>query len=216
MAAIKINKGDAYHEDRLSESPRERWAAIIDQRRYYLETNIDYDCRCLVQYVTEAEIFYAELGYSSAEEMVLGAYCIKPEQAWAAVAYLNGRITAGPIPLRQAIEAQKHATTALALEGTFAEEGNPHGNPDNIRVNASEGGNSAAYLAARLKKAKREDLLREIGPSKRLKSVRAAAIEAGIIKSVPTIRLVDDITKVAIALRKHLTAEKVAELKALL
>ena len=100
------------------------------------------------------------------------------EQAWAAVAYLNGRTTAGPIPLRQAIEAQKHATTALALEGTFAEEGNPYGNPDNIRVNASEGGTSAAYLAARLKKAKREDLLREIGPSKRLKSVRAAAIEA--------------------------------------
>ena len=101
------------------------------------------------------------------------------EQAWAAVAYLNGRITAGPIPLRQAIEAQKHATTALALEGTFAEEGNPHGNLDNVKVTGQGvGGNSAAYLAARLKKAKREDLLREIGPSKRLKSVRAAAIEA--------------------------------------
>jgi hypothetical protein len=45
----------------------------------------------------------------------------------------------------------------------FAPEGRPskesEENPDNVRVNASEGGNSAAYLAARLKKAGRDDLL---------------------------------------------------------
>jgi len=43
---------------------------------------------------------------------------------------------------------------ALDLTGTFAKAGRPAANnPDIVRVNASEGGNSAAYLAARLKKA---------------------------------------------------------------
>jgi hypothetical protein len=52
----------------------------------------------------------------------------------------------------------------LELENAqFAEDGNPHGNPDIVRVNASEGGNSAAYLAARRNKAGRDDLLAEIG-----------------------------------------------------
>ena len=90
------------------------------------------------------------------------------------------------------------ATHALNLTGTFAEAGNPHGNLDNIKVTAQgEGGNSAAYLAARLKKAGRDDLLEQIGPEKPYRSIRAAAIEAGIIKPVPTVRLVPDPTRAA-------------------
>lgn len=71
-----------------------------------------------------------------------------------------------------------------------------------------DGGNSAAYLAARLKKAERDDLLAEIGPGKRFQSVRAAAIEAGIIKPVPTIRLTNDMPAVAAKLCQHLTREQ--------
>ena len=49
--------------------------------------------------------------------------------------------------------ASAAAQAALALEGTFAEAGdNQHtlkeGGPDIVRTNGSEGGNSAAYLAA--------------------------------------------------------------------
>jgi hypothetical protein len=53
------------------------------------------------------------------------------------------------------------------------------------------GGNSAAYLAARLKKADRDDLLKQIGPGKKHPSVRAAAIEAGIITPFPSLQLKD-------------------------
>jgi uncharacterized tellurite resistance protein B-like protein len=221
MAAVKINTGEAYHEDRLAEAPREKWEAILAERRYYLKTNIDYDCRCLVQYVAEAEEFYAELGYDSAEALVQQAYEIQPEQAWAAVAYLEGRQAAGlpdvPVGMRQAVQAEHHATTAKDLEGTFAQAGdNQHtlkeGGPDIVRTNGSEGGNSAAYLAARLKKAGRDDLLEQIGPGKPYRSVRSAAIEAGIIKPVPTIRLVDDTSKVAAALKRHLSPDQLVDL----
>jgi hypothetical protein len=88
--------------------------------------------------------------------------------------------------------AGEKAQGALGLIGVFASDGNPHGNLDNIKVTErGEGGTSAAYLAARLMKAGRDDLLRDIGPGKRFRSVRAAAIEAGIVKDVPTVRLAD-------------------------
>lgn len=88
--------------------------------------------------------------------------------------------------------AEDAAQDALGLTGEFASDGNPHGNRDIITVRRQgDGGTSAAYLAARLMKAGRDDLLQEIGPGKRFRSVRAAAIEAGIVKDVPTVRLVD-------------------------
>lgn len=116
-----------------------------------------------------------------------------------------------PIP---AIKAEATAKAALELEGTFAPEGRPRSdNLDNVKVtDRGEGGNSAAYLAARLKKAGRDDLLEEIGPGRRHKSVRAAAIEAGIIRPVPTVRLVDDPERVAAAIRKHWSSDRIAAL----
>jgi len=89
-------------------------------------------------------------------------------------------------------KAQANADAALNLQGSFAKEGNPHGNRDIITVRSQgEGGTSAAYLAARLKKAGRDDLLRQIGPGKQHQSVRSAAIEAGIIIPFPSLQLKD-------------------------
>lgn len=93
--------------------------------------------------------------------------------------------------------AEETAQAARKLEGEFAQGGeNQHtlgeGGRDIITARGQgDGGTSAAYLAARLMKAGRDDLLQEIGPGKRFRSVRAAAIEAGIVKDVPTVRLVD-------------------------
>jgi hypothetical protein len=64
------------------------------------------------------------------------------------------------------------------------------GGRDNVTTRSvNDGGNSAAYLAARLKKAERDDLLAEIGPGQRFSSMRAAAIEAGIIIPFPSLQL---------------------------
>jgi hypothetical protein len=63
---------------------------------------------------------------------------------------------------------------------------------DNVTTRSvNDGGNSAVYLAVRLKKAGRDDLLKQIGPGKRHPSVRAAAIEAGIITPFPSLQLKD-------------------------
>lgn len=80
----------------------------------------------------------------------------------------------------------------LSLPGPegFAEVGRPsEKNCDNVTVRSQgDGGNSAAYLAARLKKAGRDDLLEEVKTGA-IKSVRAAAIKAGIVKDVPMVRM---------------------------
>ena len=83
---------------------------------------------------------------------------------------------------------------ALALPGPehFAKRGdNQHSlGCDNITARSQgDGGTSAPYLAARLKKAGRDDLLEQIGPNKPFRSIRAAAIAAGIIKPIPSVQL---------------------------
>lgn len=94
------------------------------------------------------------------------------------------------------LKSARAAAIALAQTGEFAKSGdNQHtleeGGPDIIRTLADTGGTSAAYLAARLKKAGRDDLLKQIGPGKQHQSVRSAAIEAGIITPFPSIALKD-------------------------
>lgn len=207
MAAVKINTGEAYHEDRLAESPRNKWAAIIAERRYYLKTNIDYDCRCLVQYVAEAEQFFAELGYESAEAMVLEAYDIQPEQAWAAVAYLQGRGCTGPIGLAEAAAQVQPLGPARRPTLEEADEKLAIGQ---VRPSEQLSSNSQERILRRLARDAPEILDRV--KAGEFKSARAAAIAAGIIKPVPTVRLVADMSKVAAAIHKHLDPQQVASL----
>ena len=88
-------------------------------------------------------------------------------------------------------KAQANAAAALNLLDQFAESGRQPSKSDNIRLKDRGDGTSAAYLAARLKKAGRDDLLKQIGPGKQHQSVRAAAIEAGIITPFPSLQLKD-------------------------
>jgi hypothetical protein len=144
----------------------------------------------------------------------------KRPAAWVAqvvegVRVLHGQGHLGAIPAREALaaKAQDHAQQMLALKDPqFAEASRPTKEQvekgDNVTLKETGKGNSAAYLAARLKKAQRDDLLEQIGPRKRFRSVRAAAIEAGIIKPVPTIRVTNDMPAVAAKLCQHLNREQ--------
>ena len=74
-------------------------------------------------------------------------------------------------------------------------------------------GTSQEYLLRRIKTVKPE-LLDEIGKDKRFKSVRAAAIEAGVVKRSFSIQIREDSTPQQIAdrLAKKLTPEQLSEL----
>jgi hypothetical protein len=108
-----------------------------------------------------------------------------------------------------------NAKSALSLPGPegFAKEGdNQHTvGCDNITARSQgDGGTSAAYLAARLKKAGRDDLLEEVKTGA-IKSVRAAAIKAGIVKDVPMVRMTDP-TKAAESIVQRVGVEFATQL----
>jgi hypothetical protein len=66
MAAMSINTGHGLPRRRLADTPRDSGPALLRERRLYMETQFEYDCRCIVQYLDEAKEFHAELGYDSA------------------------------------------------------------------------------------------------------------------------------------------------------
>jgi hypothetical protein len=194
MAAISVNTGGVYHEDRLADTPREQWPALLRERRMYIETQFEYDCRCIVQYLAEAEDFYQELGYDSADQMIHEELLIKPEWVRIAVDWLKQ-------------EQRPEPVTKSEVELALRRQGRP---PKGQEIKPTDSrfkyGSNPDYLKARIRRDAPE--VADALDRGEFKSARAAAIEAGIIKPVPTIRLVSDIRVVAAKLCQHLTPEQ--------
>jgi hypothetical protein len=205
MAAVSINTGGVCHEDKLSDTPREQWPALLRERRMYIETQFEYDCRCIVQYLAEAEEFHEELGYESADDMIQQELLIRPEWVRIAVDWLTQQDRPDPVP-----QSKLNAAIEIAKAQPLAENGtNQHS--EGFTLSNPPGGNSQSYLLRRIARDQPE-LLDQIGPGKSHRSARAAAIEAGIIKPVPTVRLVEDVSAVAKKLRQHLTQQQITSL----
>ena len=209
MAAVSINTGGVCHEDKLSDTPREQWPALLRERRMYIETQFEYDCRCIVQYLAEAEEFHAELGYDSADDMIQQELLIRPEWVRIAVDWLTQQDRPEPVTKAEVeVALQSHGGDRRSEEARKAREDQVaigHLKPTN-----GLSSNSRDRIKARLLRDHPEiaaALDRGEHPS-----ARAAAIAAGIIKPVPTVRLVDDPAKVAAAIRKHLTPEQLTHL----
>jgi stage V sporulation protein SpoVS len=212
MAAVRVNRGMPRPEAPASSLPKDQWRDLAIVRELWAKSQLPFDCRLLQQVAADAPLMAPELGYGSPEEFLREELQLDPDLVNRVVEWLEQEQPIEAVPLGvadRASKAQAHASAAIHLHGTFAENGNPHGNLDIVKV-TKQGtpGNSAAYLAARLKKAGRNDLLEQIGPDKEFRSVRAAAIEAGIIKPVPTVRLVADMAVVAGKLCQHLTQQQ--------
>lgn len=205
MAAVKINRGMPRPEAPASSLPKDQWRDLAIVRELWAKSQLPFDCRLLRQVATDAPIMAPELGYDSPEAFLREELQLDPDLVNRVVGWLEQEQPTEAVPLELAdreSRAEHRATTALGLVGF-----NPGHRPsnddrkvDNINLKETGAGTSAAYLAARLKKAGRDDLLEQIGPGKPYRSVRAAAIEAGIIRPVPTIRLVNDPVKVAAAI----------------
>jgi hypothetical protein len=82
----------------------------------------------------------------------------------------------------------KHGDTEDQLRDP--ETGQMKSKPEGYNVKSGSKGNSRAYFLERIARDQ-PTLLDEIGPGKRLKSARAAAIEAGIITPFPSLQLKD-------------------------
>ena len=201
---MNINTGNIYHQDKFRDTPRAQWSALLRERRMYIETQFEYDCRCIVQYLDEAEDVYAELGYDSADEMIQQELLIKPEWVRIAVTWLNQEHRVEPVTKAEVEAAlSSHGGDRRSVQAIALNSRGKRNQPDNVNL---KGGNQAAYLVARLRRDF-PDIAAALERGEH-RSTRAAAIKAGIIKPVPTVRLVADMAVVASKLRQHLTQQQ--------
>lgn len=148
-----------------------------------------------------------------------------PITKWAEVALkaLEPHVTVVSAVAEQAQPLAEHGTTkgklrdpetGLFLAAQEAESLAEHGGTAKAQAIDARGsdrtsglrGETQAYLLRRIARDAPEILERV--KAGEFKSARAAAIEAGIIKPVPTVRLVSDINAIAAKLCQHLTSDQ--------
>ena len=136
---------------------------------------------------------------------------------------LQRLVKQGPTP--EAVQEVQRAITQQEMLANAAAKAQPlaqHGEIGNGRGDESRVADSHSKSASQLSSDSQERILRRLArdapeildrvKAGEFKSARAAAIEAGIIRPVPTVRLVDDPHKVAATIRRHLSQQQVIEL----
>lgn len=206
MAAVKINKGMPRPEAPAASLPRDQWRDLAIVRELWAKSQLPFDCRLLRQVAEDAPLMAPELGYDSPEAFLREELQLDPDLVSRVVSWLDQEQPTEAVPLVLAVKATQ--AQPLAAHGA-----NQHGEQERQDVTTSpppERGNGQAYLLRRLARDAPEILDRV--KAGEFKSARAAAIEAGIIRPVPTVRLVDDPAKVAKMIQKHWRKDQITNL----
>ncbi len=177
MAVVAIDSGPIEATDRLSNVPKESWRSLMLARRHFLQVNLSYDCRCLVEFVSDAGEMYGPLGYASVDQMIRDGYGLEPAEIEIAVEWLRLNPPDDPTPLERAKELGQRL---IGIPGGKAGPGRGKKTGDNIT--RLKRGTSHAYTVARLDRD-RPDLAARVHAGEL--SANAAAIEAGF-KKKPT------------------------------
>ena len=201
MAEMMINTGPIDYRDSLAKISREKWDDLFSKRRIYIHTEFEHGCECVVDWLQEAEQFYFDLGYNSADEMLLERLEIPPNWVRMAAAVLEATgKNLSKTELDQAIELKGHGGDRRSGQAQ-QDQG------DNVTL--KKRGNNEDYIKARLKRDHPE-IAEELKRGKH-RSARAAGIAAGFIKDVPTVRMVEP-TKAAEAIVERVGVEFAAQL----
>jgi hypothetical protein len=198
MAGVNIETGPVDYRDQLSRTPKEKWASVFSERRLYIGAEFQHGCRCVIDWLAEAEEFHAELGYESADEMLQEELNIPPDWVRMAVAVLEATgENLSKLEVDHAIELKSHGGDRRSDEARQDQDYN---------ISLKQQGTSADYIKARLRRDHPE--IAERLEQGEFKSARQAGIAAGFVKNVPAIRLVDDINVIAQKLCQHLNPEQ--------
>jgi len=194
----------------FTSKPPEWVATYLPRYCQSVSDRTDSDCRGLALAVRELnrDGFWRQL-FPNWETCCLALF--KRPAAWVeqvveGVRVLHAHGHDGAVPLQLVIEQAKAQPLAHHGEIGNGRVAIRHSKPANQTSSESQ-----ERLLRRIARDQPE-LLDQIGPDKEFHSVRAAAIEAGIIKPVPTVRVTADMAAVASKLCQHLTLEQRIEL----
>ena len=174
---VKIDSGPLEATDKFEQVPKDKWFFLMLAKRDFLSTNLAYDCRCLVEFCEEAELVYADCGFSSAAEMIQHGYELDPVEIELAVAWLKHNQPASEVGLGAVkLKITEAKANPLASVGKIG-----NGRPSDSSVGNSNStiGNTNEYLLRRLARDQPE-LLDKIETGEL--TVNQAAIQAGIRK----------------------------------
>lgn len=183
MAAVKVNRGMPRPEAPAASVPKDQWSDLVIVRRLWAQSELSFDCRMLKLVAADAPAMAKELGYETEEAFLKEGLQLDPGLVSRVVGWLEQQQPTKAVPLALA----DAATRALPL-AQHGEIGN--GRADESRgdnITSTERGTSQAYLLRRLARDAPETLDRV--KAGEFKSARAAAIEAGIITSFPSLQL---------------------------
>ena len=201
MAGVSINTGPVDYRDQLEKSPKEKWSTIFSERRLYIGAEFQHGCRCVIDWLAEAEAFHSELGYESADEMLQEELNIQPDWVRMAAAVLEASgENLSKAEVDHAIELKSHG-------GDRRSEQAQQDQGDNVTL--KKRGNNEDYIKARLRRDHPE-IAEQLDRGEH-RSARAAGIAAGFIKDVPTVRMIEP-TKAAKAIVQRAGVEFAAQL----
>lgn len=202
MAAVSINTGIPRPDKSAFDVPPDQLKPLAMARRRWAEIDLPCDCRLMKQVYDEAPVFAEAMGYESGDQFITDYLSLDLDLVHRVIGWLEQEQPQEATPLQLVIEQAKAQPLAEHRRPTLQEVTDKGSNATFTRQDRGQ-----AYLLRRIARDQPE-LLDQIGPEKPYRSARAAAIAAGIIKPVPTIRLVSDMAVVADKLCQHLTREQ--------
>jgi hypothetical protein len=169
--ALVIKSGPITAEDSVHQVPPEKWRELVDARRRFLEIKLSHDCRCLVEFVNDAEIMFSTLGYSTRDDLIRDGYGLEPAEIDIAVQWLELNPPTQPISLQVVKFLANHGGDRRSKKAMVQRD---------IVTLKTKRGNSREYVLARLWRDGRPDLMTKVESGEI--SANAAAIEAGFRK----------------------------------
>jgi hypothetical protein len=188
MAAVSVDQGMPGPEESAHKVDRSRWQLLAMARRRWAEIDLPFDCRLLRTVVDEAPMLAEGLGMESGDRFLTDYLSLDLDLVGRVLGWLEQEQPTEAVPL--AVALVDHGGDRKSDDFKASQERQKQG--DNVTLKR---GNAQTYLLRRLARDAPEVLERV--KSGEIKSARAAAIEAGIIKPVPTVRLVPDPTRAA-------------------
>ena len=119
MATVIVNSGPVDAMDKFSLVPKEKWRSLMWVKRDFLKTRIKHDCRCLLEFVHEAEGTWEELEFKSAEDMIRNGFELDPQEVDFALAWLELKDPQEATPFKDAVKEGRKLR-----DGPGAPEGN--------------------------------------------------------------------------------------------
>jgi len=201
MAAVSVNTGIPRPDKSAFDVPPDQLKPLAMARRRWAEIDLPSDCRLMKQVCDEAPLFAETMGFESAEAFLTDYLGLDLDLVQRVVGWLDQEQPTEPVTLQHVLRS--HGGDRRSQEARNARE-------DQGSDRTLKRGDNAGYIRARLQRDHPE--IAEQLEAGQFMSARQAAIAAGIIKPVPTIRLVDDLAKVAAKLHQHLTSDQCQQL----